>query len=133
MGEEWRFHGYVTPSGVPDVQRWIDDLEGGARDELEDVVAYLRISHVGDWKRPYFGPMRGGLHEIRFNHANVEYRIFGTFGPEQQQFSMLVGATKTHGKGRGKTKYAPKNAIKTARSRKRELDLHAATTTEIVI
>ena len=133
MGEEWRFRGYVTPSGVSDVQRWIDALEGAARDELEDVLAYLRISNVGDWKRPYFGPMRDGLHEIRFNHANVEYRIFGAFGPGQQQFSMLVGAAKTNGKGRGKTKYVPKNAIKTARSRKRELDQNAARTTEIVV
>lgn len=133
MVQTWRVRGYVTPTGVRDVQRWIDKLEGGARDELEDVLNYLRISDIRDWKRPYFGPMQGGLHEIRFRHGNVEYRILGSFGPGLQEFSMLVGATKTWGKGRKKNQYAPKDAIKTARNRKGEIDRNAARTAEIVI
>lgn len=127
MGQvAWRFHGYVTATGSPDVEQWIDDLDEEARDELEDVLAYLRISHVEDWKRPYFAPMGDGMNEIRFKASNVEYRIFGAFGPSRNQFTMLVGATKTHGKGRKRNKYAPKSARETARKRKGEMDRGSA-------
>lgn len=131
MDGEWQFRVFVTPTGIPEVQGWIDGLDVAARDELEDILDYLRSSHPADWKRPYSAPMGSGLHEIRFSSGNVQYRILGAFGPNRWQFTMLVGATKTHGKGKKRQKYDPKDAVKTARARKNELDRNQARTAEI--
>ncbi len=126
MGVVWTFFGYESPAGNRDVQRWIDEIPEAAHDELEDTLDYLGVSPRDLWRRPGFDLLDDGIAEIRFKTSRKQYRVFGCFGPERLQFTMLIGATKTSGKG--KDKYKPMNARKTALRRKNEVESRSGRT-----
>jgi len=46
---------------------------------------------------PDYRPLGSGWGEVRFDYQNVEYRLYGYFGPAARQFTVfLVGDEKKH-------------------------------------
>ncbi|HYI93532.1 MAG TPA: type II toxin-antitoxin system RelE/ParE family toxin [Bryobacteraceae bacterium] len=83
---------------VPVVQKWINSLPDDVRDELEDVISYLRFLEREAWVRPQFETLDKGLCEIRWKSASGNYRLYGYFGPARRQFSGYSGSQKKKNK-----------------------------------
>jgi putative component of toxin-antitoxin plasmid stabilization module len=88
MKPAWEFLSVVAPSGNV-IRNWFRrNQELQARAD-----AHLRRLQKMDplWVMPYYRPLGDGVGEIRFDHKNVEHRIYGYFGPGSRQFTMMFG------------------------------------------
>lgn len=107
QGEKWswEFWGFESPTEGRPVQDWFDDLPGEAKDEIIDLVRYLRLRTNSRWQRPEFDPLRGscGISELRTDRIQVErgglceeatYRMYGYFGPGEHAYTLLHGTKK---------------------------------------
>jgi hypothetical protein len=94
----WRFHGFVTPAGGKDVQKWFDGLEQEERDEILDTILYLQNLPRHLWREPTFEAFDPEISEIKVKvgKLNRTYRIYGCFWPKGVQYSytFLVGKYK---------------------------------------
>lgn len=90
--------------GCP-VQFWFDVLPDEAKEEIEDLIRYLRVKTSSRWQRPSFDPLDGscGISELRPRDVSVEvngkleeitYRIYGFFGPGPHVYTFLHGNRK---------------------------------------
>jgi hypothetical protein len=95
------------------------------RIELESILRGLRFARFESWGRPQFDWLQGdhcrGVGELIVNCRGVPYRVLGCFGPQPDQFTLLVGAKKDR-KKKGKVQWDPENAIATAVNRMKELN-----------
>lgn len=93
---DWTFRGFETPAGNRPVRDWIAALAPATRDELIDIVLYMRIRPPNEWAGEHFKPLEDGISEIRFRGADCVCRIYGYFGPTWcvQSYTFLVGAEK---------------------------------------
>jgi hypothetical protein len=76
-------------------------------------IEFLEQRPRDEWRRPEFDLLSGkhrAIGEIRFK-VDKQYRILGCFGPNQSEFTMLVGSSK-----KGKN-YDPRSALDTALER----------------
>lgn len=84
------------------VQKWFNGLPLEARAEIIDILQGLQIVTTRRWGRPEFDPLKGagGISEIRPDDIRSErgsetYRIYGFFGPDQREYTLLHGTLKT--------------------------------------
>jgi len=93
---EWTFRGFETPVGNRPVRDWIEALSEEARDELIDILTYMRVRPHSEWAPEHFKPLEDGISEIRSKDSGSVLRIYGYFGPQwfAQSYTFLVGAEK---------------------------------------
>lgn len=93
----WRFRGFVTPSGKKPVQKWFTELpDEDAKNDARDKLGMMQKIGNHLWHRPEFDQLDDGISEIRFNGPSGTYRIYGYFGPkgERQSYTFLNGVQK---------------------------------------
>lgn len=120
---EWRFYEFRGPAArAGSISEWIKSEGPEIEDELRDMLDYLGKTEA--WTRPEFGSVSGGLREIRWKSdaLSVQVRVYGIFGPTRRAFTMLIGATKKTKRGQSEKGHKPKNAMKTARKRKKQVE-----------
>jgi hypothetical protein len=113
---EWVFRCFLSTHGRDLIDQWIEDLPKKARARFFDVITALRDQPRDLWTRPDFAPLRppcGGLGEIRFDCAGVEYRALGFFASEVGVFTLVYGAIEKGGE------FKPPDTCKTAQQRKK--------------
>jgi hypothetical protein len=71
---EWEFLGFKSDAEGCPVQLWFDALPDEAKEEIEDLVRYLRVKTRSRWQRPGFDPLDGscGISELRPRDVSVE-------------------------------------------------------------
>ncbi|MFO1100470.1 MAG: type II toxin-antitoxin system RelE/ParE family toxin [Xanthobacteraceae bacterium] len=102
------------------IDDWIGRQSDAVRAALDVALEFLEQRARDEWRRPAFDLLSGkmaGIGEIRLK-VDKEYRILGFFGPNQSEFTMLIGASK---KGRS---YDPRDALGTALARRKEILLN---------
>jgi hypothetical protein len=104
----WTFYGFETAGKNRPVSDWINALSPDAKDELVDMLLYMRIRPPNEWGAEHFKPLEEGLSEIRFKDSDAVCRIYGHFGPVScfQSYTMLVGAEKKVSNDRDSKKLA---------------------------
>jgi len=114
----WEFYGFESMSDGPVVQVWFNGLSQEARDEIADIFQSLQLVTARRWKRPEFDPLEGegGISEvrpadIRCDAGCLTYRVYGYFGANSHQYTLLHGTTKLlrndiHGKRIAKERLA---------------------------
>lgn len=126
----WRIMSFVSDSGRNEIEEWIEKRVAigerkRLRIEFNDILRGLRFVRAESWSRPQFAWLHGDhckeIGELIVDLPNVPYRPLGCFGPEPDQFTILIGARKDR-KRRGKVQWDPENAIQTAIQRKAILD-----------
>jgi hypothetical protein len=126
----WRIMKFVSDSERDMIEEWLAKKVAigerkGLRIELETILRMLRLVRYESWARPQFDWLQGdhcrGIGELIVNYHGVPYRPLGCFGPEPDQFTILIGARKDR-KRKGKVQWDPENAIQTAVDRKAMLD-----------
>lgn len=116
----WEFYEYVSTAGHGVITEWYETLSIKARAKFKARLAHLENLPRLEWRRPPFDLLteQEGMGEIRFKADNKEHRVFGCFGPQAMQFTMLIGCIE---KGNGKAAYKPTGAMETARRRSHEI------------
>ncbi len=108
--KEWTFLGFQSEREGRPVQVWFYGLDDEAKDEIRDLVRYLRYKVASRWQRPSFDALKGadGISELRAGNIVLErdgeikkvtYRIYGFHGPKGIEFSY----TFLHGTEKGVT------------------------------
>jgi hypothetical protein len=101
----WEFWGFKSDAEGCPVQVWFHALPEEAKEEIRDLVRYLRVKTRSKWQKPSFDPLRGscGISELRPDDVSAEvngrleeftYRIYGFFGPGQHAYTFLHGTRK---------------------------------------
>jgi hypothetical protein len=109
----WTFRCYVSASGRDMIDDWFERQSDAVQAAVGVALEFLAQRPRDEWRRPEFDLLSGRMREIgeiRLK-SDKQYRILGFFGPEQTNFTLLVGASK---KGRN---YDPRNALETALDR----------------
>jgi len=109
MNEEekwtWEFLGFESPREGRPVQDWFDGLPDEVKEEINDLIKYLRLRINSRWQRPEFDPLTGscGISELRTDEIRLErgdliedatYRLYGYFGPGDHVYTLLHGTKK---------------------------------------
>ena len=83
------------------VQQWFDGLPDDAKSEIAYLLAQMQNVTRSLWRRPEFDPLigAGGISEIRvpdIRHSEglICYRIYGYFGPQAREYTLLHGTHK---------------------------------------
>ena len=88
--KEWIFKVFVE-NGVSDFYMWRKRLPPKARLKLRWVIDNMETT--ADWTQTkYFRPLSGGIGEIRFFISKRQFRPLGCRGPEEGEFTILIGA-----------------------------------------
>ena len=96
------------PVDQPDVvSYWYMTTAPTARAKLDALMVHLRTQKREGWIRPAYDVLRNGVGEVRFKAQKINHRGLGYFGPDRNQFTFLLFATKTN-------VFKPNNAISRA-------------------
>jgi hypothetical protein len=109
----WSIRCYVSSTGRDMIEDWCEDESDAVQAAVDVALEYLVQRPRNEWRRPEFDLLSGRMREIGEIRFKVDkpYRIFGFFGPNAREFTLLVGASK---KGNN---YTPRNALETALER----------------
>lgn len=112
----WTIKAFKTDRGENAVKNWVEEQPKKAQAAIKVRLRYLATQQI--WDRPHVKKLKGSKHifEIRVTSIKVQYRPLGFYGPNQKEFTLLIGAIEKD------SEFKPKTAIKTAESR-RELIL----------
>lgn len=105
-----------TVGGRGVITDWVSRLDFEAEDEFHGILRVLEITPRRLWVRPVYDVMGTDIGEIRFKINKLQHRVFGFFLMDVSQYVMLIGSQK---KG---SLYDPRDAVKTARKRKKLID-----------
>jgi hypothetical protein len=111
MAKIWTFFDYLEVGGTNPVREWINAQPKAARLKIDKRIEYME--NTLNWAPQYFSAIRGysGIYELRIICQNVQYRPLGCFGPNDKEFTLLIGASE-HG-----DQIIPRNAFGIAESR----------------
>jgi hypothetical protein len=92
----WTFKACELPGGGRPIERFVESLGDEAENDLMAIVEALQHLERRFWTRPQFDILSGydGMGEIRFNGDGNTYRVFGFFGPDRHEFTMVHGCEK---------------------------------------
>jgi hypothetical protein len=110
----WKIKAFTADFKRTIVQEWFLKQDEAVQNAFEVRLKFVIAQPPEIWQRPYVGTLRKeckGLHEIRFEVGNVQYRPVGYFSGEKG-FTILVIAEERGGK------FDPKNTCDTAKKRK---------------
>lgn len=113
MDPYWSFFSFFD-HGEDVIHQWMDciDMKKKAIVKFETRLRYLSNTKVWspDWVKKL--KVYDGLYEIRIRYEQVQYRPLGCFGPNDREFTLLIGALEKN------SKFVPKNAPNIALQRK---------------
>jgi hypothetical protein len=108
----WTILACPAPGGGKPVDVFVARLGPQAHNAFSTVLGDLATLERRFWVRPQFDVLHGDnyreMGEIRFKGENKQYRVFGFFGPQRMQFTLLSG----HIKQRGNLKHEMDEAAK---------------------
>jgi hypothetical protein len=126
----WKIKAYVTDSGHSDVLKTYEDGTDDLQAGLDVELSYLVVRPRTEWRRPHVAKLAKNVdykdfYEIRFFADRVQQRPIGFFGPNADDFTIVLWATE---KG---DKLIPKawNAI--SNSRRTEIENNTALAVEL--
>ena len=125
----WRFRTYVSETGRGEVQKHIDALDVEAAEFFRAAVRWLAPMPASEWHEPKAKKLHGykELYEIRFKANGVQQRPIGFFGPESNQFTILIWATHKQ------RVYKPAEALDTADRRRKAVVTKTAGSTPLQV
>jgi|SRR5271170_5291630 len=114
----WQFMGFESEADGRVVQVWFNGLPEEAKEEITDLFQALQVVTQSRWRRPEFDLLvgAGGISELRPADVRCEagcltYRVYGFFGPNKHEYTLLHGTLKPvrndhHGKRTAKERLA---------------------------
>jgi hypothetical protein len=110
----WRLFCYDNRKGVNLWQEWYDRVSDEVKAKHDAKWEFLEVSPATEWQYPHTKAFKGFV-EVRLG-GGVAWRVFGFFGLQQGEFTVvLIGNHKGN-------QYDPRDALKTAGKRKKEIE-----------
>lgn len=103
---------FVPDQGVDVLSEWFHTAGNMEKAKLDSRMLHLRQQRREKWTRPFYDTLRDGVGEVRFKANRIQHRALGFFGPDQNEFTFLILATKTN-------RFNPPNAIDIAVERRK--------------
>lgn len=109
----WNFGKYIEEDGTDEINDWLYNIPKKHRAKIKKIVTHLKIQK--DMRGPYFSQWKYHeyLYRLKFKFQKDLYRIFGYFGPNEKEFTLLFPAQKIAGR------LQPRNAVKVAEEKYR--------------
>ena len=85
---------YHSEAGTNLIEKWYLSQSAGVQADFDRTLKDLSIAPDWHGMKEFKSLGRKGLCEIRFKTKGVQYRPLGTFGPEEQTFTIWVGCFK---------------------------------------
>lgn len=112
----WIFKVFKSQRGVDVIGEWLNSLPLEAKVQIKRRFAYLATLKKEDWRRPLAAKLKGKkydpIYEIRVAWDKILYRPLGCFGPDENNFTLLIGAIE-----KSDGIFQPRNAPETAKVR----------------
>ena len=98
----WKINCCVSPSGKNEVQETYDSGSDNLKAEFEVELDYLKVRNREEWRRPHAAKLTKckefrDFFEIRLFADSVQQRPIGYFGPNPNEFTILIWATEKGG------------------------------------
>jgi hypothetical protein len=93
----WVFFAFESDMGVHYLDDWVEALSEDEENEFSATLEGLQVLPRHFWRRPQFdllGEAYQGIGEIRFKVERKQFRVFGFFGPQSMQFTLLHACGK---------------------------------------
>jgi Gp49-like protein DUF891 len=93
----WLFLAFKSEMGVCYLDDWLDTLTDDEKNQFVATLEGLQVLPRYLWQRPQFatlGNQYSGIGEIRFKVERKQFRVFGFFGPQPMQFTMVHACGK---------------------------------------
>jgi hypothetical protein len=100
----WRFKEFVLKPAIGEFEGWFDGLPD--RDQAKIEVFINRLINIQNWPPKLVFPLSGyrKIYELKIHGPGVQYRPLGCYGPERNEFTLLIGAKEVG------DKFEPKDA-----------------------
>jgi len=110
----WTFKDYLNERGDNEIRLWLDSLSKKARIKIDRRIRYLENVQFFHGEPQYIKQLVGyeGIYEIRVVFSGDQYRPLGCYGPEDGEFTLLIGAFEVG------DRFEPRNAPDIAVQRK---------------
>ena len=94
----WTFLDYVEVDGTNVIEVWLESLPIKAQARVDSRILAMmgQIIWPEGWVSAY--EVYDGILEMRITNAGIQYRPLGCYGPEQRQFTLLIGAIEKDGR-----------------------------------
>ena len=95
----WTFYNFLDARGENVIKDWMnDEIPWEAKSHINIKLLYLRA--MPTWPEKLASSYQGfpGIIELRFPYKRVQYRPLGCYGPQEKQFTLLIGAIEKGGK-----------------------------------
>ena len=115
--KEWIFKVFIhyDAAGKPinEINNWLNSLDSRMRARVRSIIAHLETQK--DMRCRWFESYNSHqyIYEIRFRKHKKYYRLFGCFGPEGKDFTLLIPVDKVAGR------LKPTNGIELAEERRK--------------
>ena len=93
----WVFFAFESDMRVRYLDDWVEALSEDEENEFAATLEGLQVLPRHLWRRPQFdllGEAYPGIGEIRFKVERKQFRVFGFFGPQSMQFTLLHACGK---------------------------------------
>ena len=119
--KRWTIQVFVGARGRDAFEKWLDEEGTEVEEALSAMVKRLSNLRRELWARPFVAKLHGyeDVYEIIISTKDKEYRPLGCFGPGEQVFTILIGASKKGGRKRGPIVWDPPSAPETAEKRRK--------------
>jgi hypothetical protein len=93
----WTIFDYVDASGTNEIRVWMDGQPKMAQVRMDAIIGYLQITPV--WPGQYISALKtcNDIYELKIKSGGVQYRPLGFYGPQQREFTLLMGAIEKGG------------------------------------
>ncbi len=128
----WNIKCYLSSGGRNEVQEVYSSGTATLQAEFEVAIDYLRVRERLEWRRPHAHKLSKckefrDFFEIRFDADRLHQRPIGYFGPQQNDFTILLWATEKGGK------LKPANWCEKADRRRNEIIEGRATVIDLML
>jgi hypothetical protein len=94
----WTFYNFLDARGENVIKEWMnDEIPWEAKLHINGKLVVMRAmpNFPPKWVSPYKG--YPNIMELRFPYRRVQYRPLGYYGPQEKQFTLLIGAIEKGG------------------------------------
>lgn len=109
----WSFLEFTEVDGMaPFSSVWMMQQPEGAQAAIDTRILIMKSLDKLQWSQKWISSYTGyaKLFELRIPHNKVQYRPLGCYGPDQREFTILIGAIERNSR-------IPKSTLKVAMSR----------------
>jgi hypothetical protein len=93
----WKFKEFLSEAGG-EFENWLNSLPLAHQAKIDLFISRLRL--IKTWSKKLVYPLTGyrKIYELRIRGPHIEYRPLGCYGPDRNEFTLLIGVKEVESK-----------------------------------